>query len=87
LTQGGLENYTSHCGARGPQGSIPGSGKDFYVCFFVLKFVVVILLICSKHILLSSNLAISFAMLIYLLNIQLNATFLTNYKGIKIQTS
>jgi len=46
-------------------GSIPGSGKGFYVWFFCFV-VVVFLLLCPKTYCLSQNFAIYFAMFIYL---------------------
>jgi len=46
------------------QGSIPSSGKGFYVKFFVL--LLVFLLFCPKTHYLSQNVAIPFAMLVYL---------------------
>jgi len=53
-------------------GSIPGSGKGFYVWFFCFV-VAVILLFCPKTHYLSQKFAIPYTMLIYLV-------FLTNWK-------
>ena len=44
-------------------GSIPGSGKGFYVWFFVL-LLLCFLLFVQKHIICKKNVAIPFAMLI-----------------------
>ena len=46
--------------------SIPGSGKGFYVWFFVLLLLLCFSFVCTKTHYLSQNIAISFAMLIYL---------------------
>ena len=57
-----------HC-VREISGSIPSSGKSFYVrvfCFVVVVVVVVFLLFCSRTHYLSQKFAILFAMLIYL---------------------
>ena len=51
-------------GVQEEPGSIPGSGKAFYVSFFVL--LLLCFYFCPKTHYLSQNFAIRFAMLIYL---------------------
>jgi len=58
---GGAE-VTHQLWVREVPGSIPSSGKGFYVWFFVLE----ILLFVQKHIICHNILQINFAMLIYL---------------------
>jgi len=60
-------------------GSIPGAGKDFYVCFFVLYLFVQNPLYVMKF-------CNSFALLAFSILNVLQNVFTTEYKAIKIQT-
>jgi len=65
-------------------GWIPGSCKWFFMFYFFYFIVVVFLPFVKTHYV-SQNDAIPFAMLIYLVYLTF-ARFVTDYKGIKIQT-